>query len=479
MLSGLSDKGENMSRTLYDRIFDSRILFEDGDETVLFIDRHFLHEVTSPQAFEGLRLKNRKVKCPERCLATVDHNVSTQSKELDKVSDISRIQIQTLEKNCTDFNIPLIGFENSERGIVHVIGPELGLTLPGNTIVCGDSHTSTHGAFGALAFGIGTSEIEHVLCTQTLRTRKMKNFKIRFHGFLNQGVSAKDLALHIIRRIGTSGGQGYVIEFQGEALSSFSMESRMTLCNMSIEAGAKSAVIAPDRITFEYLYGREYCPFKDFNDFESACSDLHSDPDAVFDQEIEIYLDKIYPVVTWGINPAQSVQINESIPDPKTFADESEKKSAEYALAYMGLKPGMRVQDISIDKVFIGSCTNSRIEDLRKAASVMKGRKVHPEVKMLIVPGSRAVKKMAEQEGLDRIFIESGAEWRDSGCSLCLGMNDDSLKNGERLASTANRNFEGRQGKGARVHILSPELAAAAGILGHLGDLNDLAKNGV
>lgn len=463
-----------MSRTLYDRIFDSKVLVQDGDETILFIDRHFLHEVTSPQAFEGLRQRNRKVKCPERCLATADHNVSTRSNDLSSVPEISRIQIQTLEKNCTEFNIPLIGFESSERGIVHVIGPELGLTVPGDTIVCGDSHTSTHGAFGALAFGIGTSEIEHVLCTQTLRTRKMKNFRIRFHGFLNRGVSAKDLALYIIRRIGTSGGQGYVIEFQGDALSSLSMESRMTLCNMSIEAGAKSAIIAPDRITFEYLKGRKYCPFRTWDDFQSVYGSLHSDEDAVFDREIDIYLDKVYPSVTWGINPAQSVQSNECIPDPKSFLDESEKKAAEYALNYMGLNPGMRIQDISIDMVFIGSCTNSRLDDLRKAASVMKGRKVHPGLKMLIVPGSRTVKALAEEEGLDQIFIECGAEWRDSGCSLCLGMNDDSLRAGERLASTANRNFEGRQGKGARVHILSPELAAVAGILGHLGDLTDL-----
>lgn len=468
-----------MGRTLYDRIFDSRVLFEDGDEKILFIDRHLIHEVTSPQAFDELRLKKRGVKCPERCLATVDHNVSTQSDDIGQISEISRIQIQTLEKNCSEFGIPLIGFESPERGIVHVIGPEQGLTLPGITIVCGDSHTSTHGAFGAIAFGIGTSEIEHVLCTQTLRTRKMKNFRIRLNGKLKQGVSAKDLALHLIRRIGTSGGQGYVIEFQGEALSALSMESRMTLCNMSIEAGAKSAVIAPDRITFDYLFGRKYSSYRSWEDFQSACANLHSDSDAVFDREIDIDLDEIYPMITWGINPAQSVQTDELLPDPESLADAGERSSAEYALNYMGLKPGMRVQDILIDKVFIGSCTNSRIEDLRKAASVIKGRKVHPDVKMLVVPGSRTVKRIAEAEGLHRIFTESGAEWRDSGCSLCLGMNDDSLKKGERLASTANRNFEGRQGKGARVHILSPELAAAAGILGHLGDLNDLAKKGV
>ncbi|MBN2222521.1 MAG: 3-isopropylmalate dehydratase large subunit [Vallitaleaceae bacterium] len=462
-------------KTLYQKIWDQHVVHqEEGKPSILYIDLHLLHEVTSPQAFEGLRLANRKVRRPDLSFATMDHNVPT----LDRyhISDpISKKQIEALEKNCSEFGIPLFGLDSPDQGIVHVIGPELGLTHPGKTIVCGDSHTATHGAFGALAFGIGTSEVEHVLATQCLQQKYSKTMKVHILGQKQKGLTAKDLILGIIDRYGTSFGTGYVIEFAGEAISSMSMEERLTICNMAIEAGARAGLIAPDETTFRYLKGRPYAP-KD-EEFDLAVTkwkELCSDPDAVYDKTLEFHFDSLEPQVTWGTSPSMGAGINSKVPSPSDFISLEEQKSCEQALTYMGLTPGMDMKDIEIDVAFIGSCTNGRIEDLRAAAAIAKGRKVHPKVTALVVPGSQKVKKAAEDEGLDKIFIEAGFQWRESGCSMCLAMNPDYLQPKERCASTSNRNFEGRQGRGGRTHLVSPAMAAAAAIYGHFVDVRTL-----
>ncbi|TGL58357.1 3-isopropylmalate dehydratase large subunit [Leptospira sarikeiensis] len=467
-----------MGQTLYDKIWQAHTISENKDsESILYVDRHILHEVTSAQAFEGLRNKNRVVRRKDLTFGVVDHNVSTRDrKNRDAAGPISRLQIDTMEKNCKNFGIRLFGPENPDQGIVHVLGPELGFTIPASVIVCGDSHTATHGAFGALAFGIGTSEVEHVLATQTLKQSKSRSMLVRFVGRPGFGISAKDVVLELISKIGTSGGRGYTMEYTGEWISSLSMEGRMTLCNMSIEAGARASLIAPDEITFEYLKNRKLIP-KGL-EFERAVEywkTFFSDPDAEFDKIIELDISKIEPQVTWGTNPSQSLPIGGIIPDPEKLSDESQKETAKKALEYMGLEPGTSMSDISIDKVFIGSCTNSRIEDLRSAAEVARGKKVHPKVQALVVPGSGAVKRQAESEGLDIIFKEAGFEWREPGCSLCLAMNDDVLQPKERCASTSNRNFEGRQGRGGRTHLVSPAMAAAAAVTGKFIDVRKLA----
>jgi len=461
-------------RTLFEKIWDRHVIHEEpGKPSLLYIDLHLVHEVTSPQAFEGLRLAGRRVRRPDLTFATMDHNVPTADR-FTITDPISRQQMETLKANCEEFGIPLADLNSPDQGIVHVIGPELGLTHPGKTIVCGDSHTSTHGAFGALAFGIGTSEVEHVLATQCLQQHKPKTLEVRVNGTLPIGVTAKDLILAIIAKFGTDFATGYVIEYTGDAIRHLTMEERMTVCNMSIEAGARAGLIAPDETTFAYLKGRRYAPQgEDFIKAVEEWKQLVTDPGAVYDQVVEIDASEIAPQVTWGTSPGMGTSIDGVVPDPASFPSASERKAAQDALAYMGLTPGTPMKEIQIDRVFIGSCTNGRIEDLRRAAAVAKGRRVAPHVHAMVVPGSQAVKQLAEQEGLDRIFREAGFEWRDSGCSMCLAMNPDVLQPGERCASTSNRNFEGRQGRGGRTHLVSPEMAAAAAIAGHFVDVRE------
>ncbi len=461
------------AKTLYDKIWDAHLVHEaKGEASVLYIDRHLVHEVTSPQAFEGLRLAGRQVRCPERTLAVADHNVPTKDRDQGIADPESRTQIATLEQNARDFGIEYLAMDDVRQGIVHIVGPEQGFTLPGATIVCGDSHTSTHGAFGALAFGIGTSEVEHVLATQTLLIPKSKNMRITVNGKLPIGVTAKDMALAVIAKIGTAGGTGYVIEYAGDAVRALSMEGRMTLCNLTIEGGARAGLIAPDETTFAYVAGRPRAPKAAA--FEAAklyWRTLKSDDGAHFDEEIVLDAAEIAPMVTWGTSPEQGLPISAVVPDPASIADVGKREGVERALAYMDLKPGTPLSEVKIDRVFIGSCTNGRIEDLRAAAAIAKGRKVSSHVNAMVVPGSGLVKHQAEEEGLDRIFIEAGFEWREPGCSMCLAMNADRLEPGERCASTSNRNFEGRQGRGGRTHLVSPAMAAAAAIAGHLTDV--------
>jgi len=461
-------------RTLFDKLWESHLVVQpDGRSPILYIDLHLVHEVTSPQAFDGLRAAGRKVRQPLRTVATVDHNIPTEPRGTPITDPIAARQIEALQKNCREFGVRLFDMDSAEQGIVHVIGPELGLTQPGMTIVCGDSHTSTHGAFGALAFGIGTSEVEHVLATQCLPQQKPKTLMIDVKGRLPEGVGAKDLALGIIGRIGTDGATGYAIEYAGEAVRALSMEGRMTLCNMSIEAGARAGMVAPDETTFAYVKGRRFAPAGD--DWEKAVARwraLPSDEGAAFDKVIELDAARLAPFVTWGTNPGMVAPVTGSVPDPARMST-NERRSAELALEYMGLKPGQRLEEVAIDRVFIGSCTNSRIEDLRAAARVAKGHHVSGNVRAMVVPGSQMIKKIAEQEGIDRIFRDAGFEWRESGCSMCLGMNPDILQPGERCASTSNRNFEGRQGRGGRTHLVSPMMAAAAAIAGHFTDIRE------
>jgi 3-isopropylmalate/(R)-2-methylmalate dehydratase large subunit len=463
-------------KTLYDKLWDDHLVHvEDDGSALIYIDRHLVHEVTSPQAFDGLRLANRGVWRTERNLAVADHNVPTNNRDQGIADAVSRLQVETLDANCAEFGITEFGMNDLRQGIVHVIGPEQGATLPGMTVVCGDSHTSTHGASGALAFGIGTSEVEHVLATQCLVQKKAKNLLIKVNGHVGVGVTAKDIVLAIIGNIGTAGGTGYTIEFAGEAIAALSMEGRMTVCNMAIEAGARAGLIAVDDITIDYYRNRPYSPKGD-NWFmaERVWQDLHSDADAVFDKVIELDAASIKPQVTWGTSPELVVAIDECIPDPALADNPTKQLSMQAALNYMGLSAGQAITDIAIDKVFIGSCTNSRIEDLRAAAEVVKGKKKASSVKQaLVVPGSGLIKQQAESEGLDKIFLEAGFEWRDAGCSMCLAMNADRLEAGERCASTSNRNFEGRQGFGGRTHLVSPAMAAAAGIAGHFVDVRN------
>lgn len=462
-------------RTLFEKVWERHVVDQErGKPAILYIDLHLVHEVTSPQAFEGLRLNGRKVRRPDLTLATMDHNVPTIHRHLPVKDKISAKQMDTLAKNCKEFGIQLYDLHSSGQGIVHVIGPELGLTLPGKTIVCGDSHTSTHGAFGALAFGIGTSEVEHVLATQCLQQLKPKTMEIHVKGRLAPGVTAKDVILSVIAKIGTDGATGTVIEYTGEAIRRMSMEERMTVCNMSIEAGARAGMVAPDETTFRYLEGRPFAPEGDA--FEQAMEEwrqLCTDEGAVYDKRVEFNATEIEPQVTWGTSPGMGTGVTGRVPDPTSFPTETERKSVQNALEYMDLTPGMPITDIRLDRVFIGSCTNARIEDLRIAARVVKNRKVAPGVRAMVVPGSQQVKMQAEAEGLDRIFLDAGFEWRESGCSMCLGMNDDLLQAGERCASTSNRNFEGRQGRGGRTHLVSPMMAAAAAIKGHFVDVRN------
>ena len=467
------------ARTLFDKIWDAHLVKELNDGTaVVYIDRHLVHEVTSPQAFEGLRLAGRKVRSPARTLAVPDHNVPTTADRLSTVKDEdSRVQLDALKKNVADFGVPYIPIDDIRQGIVHIIGPEQGLTQPGMTIVCGDSHTATHGAFGALAFGIGTSEVEHVLATQTLLMKRPANMRITVTGALKNGVTAKDLILAIIGKIGTAGGTGHVIDYAGQAIRDLSMEARMTVCNMSIEAGARAGLIAPDETTFAYVKGRPMAPKA--GQWEQAVAyweSLRSDADATYDKEVTINASDIVPQVTWGTSPEDVVPVTGRVPSPNDAKDDAKKVAIERALDYMGLTPGTPITEIKVDRVFIGSCTNARIEDLRSAAAITKGRKVAPGVIALVVPGSGLVKQQAEEEGLDQIFLEAGWEWREPGCSMCLGMNPDKVGAGERCASTSNRNFEGRQGTGARTHLVSPAMAAAAAVTGHLADVRDLAN---
>ena len=460
-------------QTMFDKIWQQHLVHEEpGRQALIYIDLHLVHEVTSPQAFEGLRMANRSVRRPELTVATPDHNVPTTDRLLPIADPISRKQVETLRDNCKEFGIKLYDLDSINQGIVHVIGPELGLTQPGMTIVCGDSHTSTHGAFGAFAFGIGTSEVEHVLATQTLPQTKPKTYELRIDGKLHPGVTSKDLILYVIGQITTSGGNGHVVEYSGSAIRDLTMEQRMTICNMSIEGGARAGLIAPDEITFEYLRGRDFAP-KDFDAAVERWRKLPTDEGATFDTRRVFHGDDISPQITWGTNPGQVTSVDQSVPDPSSFNEEHEQKSAASALDYMDLKPGTKMTDIKIDRVFIGSCTNSRIEDLRLASSIVKGKKVNDKVSAMVVPGSGLVKKQAEEEGLDKIFREAGFEWRDAGCSMCLGMNPDQLASGERCASTSNRNFEGRQGKGARTHLVSPAMAAAAAVAGQFVDVRD------
>jgi len=458
-------------RTLFEKIWDNHVVFaEAGRQTILYIDLQLVHEVTSPQAFEGLRLTGRKVRRPERTIATCDHNVPTTDRRLPIADPISKQQVDTLRANCLEFGIKLYDLNDPQQGVVHIIGPELGLTRPGMTIVCGDSHTSTHGAFGALAFGIGTSEVEHVLATQTLLQSKPKTMELRIDGKLAPGVTSKDLILYLIGELTTDGGTGYCIEYTGEVIRALSMEERMTVCNMSIEAGARAGMIAPDQITFDYLRGREFAP-KDFDAAVAEWKKLPSDPGAKYDTTLIFKGADVAPQVTWGTNPGQVTAVSNNVPNPAEFGTADERKTAERALEYMGLKAGTPLVEVPIDRVFIGSCTNGRIEDLREAAKVVQGYKVSDRVNAIVVPGSGQVKQQAEQEGLDRVFVAAGFEWREAGCSMCLAMNPDKLSEGERCASTSNRNFEGRQGKGGRTHLVSPAMAAAAAVSGHFADI--------
>lgn len=465
-------------QTLFDKIWNQHLVDEQDDGTcLLYIDRHLIHEVTSPQAFEGLRLANRKPRQPQAALAVADHNVPTSDRSQGIQEPQSRLQVETLENNATEFGIPLFRMSDERQGIVHIIGPEQGLTQPGMTIVCGDSHTSTHGAFGALAFGIGTSEVEHVLATQTLQARKPQNMRITVAGKCPLGVTAKDIILAIIGKIGTAGATGHVIEYAGEAIQNLSMEGRMTICNMSIEAGARAGLIAPDETTFEYIKGRPFAP--QGSHWEQAVAywqSLPSDAGATYDKEVVLKAEDIIPQVTWGTSPQDVLPITDSVPDPNSYDDPNRQQSVKRALDYMGLTAGTKLTEIPVDKVFIGSCTNARIEDLREVAKVVEGRKVAENVYAMIVPGSGLVKHQAESEGLDIIFTQAGFDWREAGCSMCLAMNADQLAPGERCASTSNRNFEGRQGRGGRTHLVSPAMAAAAAITGKLTDVRELDK---
>lgn len=465
-----------MGKTLAEKVWEDHVVRSAaGEPDLLYIDLHLIHEVTSPQAFDGLRLNGRKVRRPDLTIATEDHNVPTLDIDKPIADPVSRLQVDTLRKNCAEFGVRIHSLGDIDQGIVHVVGPQLGITQPGMTIVCGDSHTSTHGAFGALAFGIGTSEVEHVLATQTLPLTKPKMMAINVEGKLKPGVTSKDIILAVIAQISTGGGQGYILEYRGSAIRELSMEARMTICNMSIEAGARAGLIAPDETTFEYIKGRPHAPTgAEWDAAVAYWKTLKSDPDAKFDKEIFLNADELSPFVTWGTNPGQGVPLNDTVPTPDSFADEQERRAAESALTYMDLKAGTPMKQIKIDTVFLGSCTNGRIEDLRSAASIIKGKKVAPNTRMLVVPGSARVRLQAEAEGLDKVFQEFGAEWRSAGCSMCLGMNPDQLKPGERSASTSNRNFEGRQGKGGRTHLVSPLVAAATAIKGTLSSPADL-----
>jgi 3-isopropylmalate/(R)-2-methylmalate dehydratase large subunit len=468
-------------RTLFDKIWDAHVVETLPDGTaILYIDKHLTHEVTSPQAFEGLRMAGRKVRRPDATIAVVDHNIATDASRYGTIEDPeSRQQVETLEKNVKEFGVPYIPLTDVRQGIVHVIGPELGLSLPGMTLVCGDSHTSTHGALGALAFGIGTSEVEHVLATQTLLQKPAKNMRVTVDGVLPVGCTAKDIVLAIIGKIGTAGGTGHVIEFAGEAIRALDMAGRMTVCNMSIEAGARAGMVAPDQTTFDYVKGRPFAPKGEAYDRAVAWwKTLPSDADAVFDKEVRLDAAEIIPQLTWGTSPEDVLPITGVIPNPADYADEARRAQVQRMVDYMGLTPGQRIQDLKVDVVFIGSCTNSRIEDIRAAAAIAKGRKVADGVRALVVPGSGLVKEQAEQEGLDRILKDAGFEWREAGCSMCLGMNPDKLKPGQRCASTSNRNFEGRQGPGGRTHLLSPAMAAAAALAGRLADVRDFQPQG-
>ncbi len=464
------------ARTLYEKIWKAHVVSEEPEQPALiYIDRHFIHEGTSPQAFSGLKLARRKVRRPDLTFAVMDHSVPTKDRHLPLVDSVAAAQFEALERNCREWGIRLFNMQSRYQGIVHVIGPELGITQPGQTIVCGDSHTSTHGALGALAFGIGTSEVEHVLATQCLLQFPSKTMLVRVEGRRRPGVLAKDMILAIIGKIGVAGGTGYVIEYGGESVRALSMEGRMTVCNMTIEAGARAGMVAPDETTFAYLESRPFAPRgKDFQVAVDFWKTLISDPDAALDRVVNLDASKIAPQVTWGTNPGMVTDVTGRVPDPSSFSSTVDRRAAERALEYMGLKPGTRIVDIPLDRVFVGSCTNSRLEDLRLAAQVVAGRKVSPSLKQaLVVPGSRLVKAQAEQEGLDKIFRDAGFEWRDSGCSMCIGMNADILPSGERCASTSNRNFEGRQGKGGRTHLVSPMMAAAAAIAGHFVDVRE------
>jgi 3-isopropylmalate/(R)-2-methylmalate dehydratase large subunit len=463
------------ARTLFEKVWDAHLVVDPpGRSPILYIDLHLVHEVTSPQAFDGLREAGRKVRQPKRTFATVDHNVPTTPRGTPIVDPIAARQIHALQQNCKEFNIPLFDIDSPEQGIVHVIGPDLGLTQPGMTIVCGDSHTSTHGAFGALAFGIGTSEVEHVLATQCLPQSKPKSMLVDINGKLPEGVTAKDVILGIIGKIGTDGATGYVIEYAGDVVRSFSMEARMTLCNMSIEAGARAGMVAPDDTTFSYLKGRRFSPTGSaWDEALSYWRTLPSDPGSSYDKVVKFDASLLAPFVTWGTNPGMVVPVTDHVPELDRFTTETERSAAERMFEYMGLRPGTAIEQINVDRVFIGSCTNSRLEDLRAAARVVKGYRVNSKVRAMVVPGSQAIKRAAEEEGLHRIFQEAGFDWRESGCSMCLGMNPDILQPGERCASTSNRNFEGRQGRGGRTHLVSPMMAAAAAITGHFTDIRN------
>lgn len=464
------------AKTLYEKVYDAHVVVAaEGETPLLYIDRHLVHEVTSPQAFDGLREKGRPVRQVSKTFATMDHNVSTQTKDINASGEMAKIQMETLAKNCEEFGVTLYDLNHPYQGIVHVMGPELGITLPGNTIVCGDSHTATHGAFGALAFGIGTSEVEHVLATQTLKQGSAKTMKIEVKGNVAEGVTAKDIVLAIIGKVGHAGGTGYVVEFCGQAIEDLTMEGRMTVCNMAIELGAKAGLVAPDQTTFDYLQGRKFSPTgADWDAAVAYWKTLKTDDDATFDAIVTLEAADISNQVTWGTNPGQVVGINGVVPAPESFSDPIERHSAERALKYMGIEAGQKITDINIDKVFIGSCTNSRIEDMRAAAAIAKGRKVAAGVQALVVPGSEQVKAQAEAEGLDKIFVDAGFEWRLPGCSMCLAMNNDRLGPKERCASTSNRNFEGRQGREGRTHLVSPAMVAAAAVAGHFVDVNSL-----
>ncbi|MDP4689556.1 MAG: 3-isopropylmalate dehydratase large subunit [Candidatus Nanopelagicales bacterium] len=468
-----------MGTTLAEKVWEAHVVRRaDGEPDLLYIDLHLVHEVTSPQAFDALRDAGRPVRRPDLTLATEDHNVPTVDVDKPIADPVSAAQVEALRLNCAEFGVPIYSLGSIDQGIVHVVGPQLGLTQPGMTVVCGDSHTSTHGAFGALAFGIGTSEVEHVLATQTLPLKPFKTMAITVDGPLPAGVTAKDLILAVIARIGTGGGQGYVLEYRGEGVRNLSMEGRMTLCNMSIEAGARAGMVAPDDITFDYVEGRTHAPHgAEWDAAVAYWRTLRTDDDATFDAEVVIKASELSPFVTWGTNPGQGVPLSAVVPSPDDAADEVERVSIERALEYMGLTPGTPMRDVAIDTVFLGSCTNGRIEDLRVAADILRGQQVAENVRMLVVPGSARVRLQAESEGLDRVFLGAGAEWRGAGCSMCLGMNPDKLTPGERSASTSNRNFEGRQGPGGRTHLVSPQVAAATAVLGHLGSPSDLPTN--
>ena len=466
-----------MGRTLAEKVWHNHVVRSaDGEPDLLYIDLHLVHEVTSPQAFDGLRAAGRPVRRPDLTVATEDHNIPTIDVDKPIADPVSRAQVEALRKNCAEFGVPLYSLGNVEQGIVHVVGPQMGLTQPGMTIVCGDSHTSTHGAFGALAFGIGTSEVEHVLATQTLPLKPFKTMAINVEGDLPEGVSAKDIILAVIAKIGTGGGQGYVLEYRGSAIRSLSMEGRMTVCNMSIEAGARAGMIAPDQTTFDYVQGREKAPSgQEWDDAVAYWKTLFTDDDAEFDAVVDIDASTLTPFVTWGTNPGQGLPLSASVPSPDDASDDVDRVAIERALEYMDLTPGTPLRDVAVDTVFIGSCTNGRIEDLRVAADILRGRKVKDGMRLMVVPGSARVRLQAESEGLDQVFVEAGGEWRGAGCSMCLGMNPDKLTPGERSASTSNRNFEGRQGPGGRTHLVSPAVAASTAVTGHLSSPADLA----